>query len=413
VSFANHWASPTSASIRWLVGVAPWILATAVGLVWLTGHDRDDQLRLLNDAPFATAAVVSVDGRQVDIAYTHSVVGRVVADLDGADVEEGARIEIAYDADDPYRVMPTDEGAQPDLTPWIVAGAVALAVATFILMHWSARRARSLAADDSTAFAMLASIHHSRLSVVPRLSLYPVDSRPGDRPVCTVRLADIRVDVPSERCFEVEVKGIPRPGGRVVVRRGGSILWPRGRALLTARYQRPSLARPQKTSGRPSGELPPPAWPPSQVDLPVGGVPEQRDPKVVGRFLLWLAVIGGVGVVITSVVALITFHKADAIDRWSASGSPAVATIVSHNDLSVNVDVVLETAADAPPRAMLAPVDYPQDYDPGRKYPAVVSPDGQQVRLRAEPYDPVEPVLWWGIPTAIALWWSIRRWIGA
>ena len=412
MTFAKHWASPTSASIRWLVGVAPWIVATAIGLLWITGHDRDDQLELLSSGPFATGSVVSVDGRQAELAYEHSVVGRVVTDLDGAGVAEGDRLEIAYDLDDPYRVMPTDDTAQPDLTAWIIGGAAALALATLLLMHWSARRARTLAGDDSTAFAMLATVHHSRLSVVPRLSLYPVDSRPGDRPVCTVRLADIRLDVSAERCFEVEVKGIPRPGGRVVVRRGDTVLWPRGRALLTARHPRPALARSPRAQAAPGSELPPPTvWVGPQPDPPLGVVPDQRDPRVVRRFLLWLAVIGGVGVLITSVVALITFHKADVTDRWTESGSSGVATVVGHNDLSVSVDVELDS--DAPPRTMFAPVDYPQGYDVGRRYPAVVSPDGRQVRLRAEPYDPVEPVLWWGIPTVIALWWAARRWVGA
>ena len=61
---------------------------------------------------------------------------------------------------------------------------------------------------------------------------------------------------------------------------------------------------------------------------------------------------------------------------------------------------------------MAAPVDYPDDYDPGQKYPAVVRDDGDLVRLLAEPYDALEPILWAAIPTAVILWWALRRWIG-
>ena len=89
-----------------------------------------------------------------------------------------------------------------------------------------------------------------------------------------------------------------------------------------------------------------------------------------------------------------------------------MATIVSRNDRSVNVDVVVDGST-RPAVLMAAPVDYPDDYDPGQKYPAVVRDDGGRVRLLAEPYDAVEPILWAAIPTAVLLWWALRRFIGA
>ncbi len=39
--------------------------------------------------------------------------------------------------------------------------------------------------------------------------------------------------------------------------------------------------------------------------------------------------------------------------------------------------------------------------------------DGDRVRLLAEPYDAVEPILWAAIPSAVLLWWAARRFIGA
>jgi hypothetical protein len=88
-----------------------------------------------------------------------------------------------------------------------------------------------------------------------------------------------------------------------------------------------------------------------------------------------------------------------------------VATIVGRNERSVAVNV---TDADGSGVSLMAaPVDYPDDYDPGQKYPAVVREDEDLVRLLAEPYDALEPILWAAIPTAVILWWALRRSIGA
>ena len=251
-------------------------------------------------------------------------------------------------------------------------------------MQWSARRQRSLTADESTAFSMLGTIHHTRLSVVPRLSLYALDSAANDRPVCTIRLADIRVDAPGDVCFPVEVKGIPRPTGLVVSRVGETVLWPRGRALVGARHQRPARV----------------------------AAPEIREAGNVRRFVTWLAACGVCGLLLTATVALVSTRGARITERWVAEGRRAVATIVSRNEESVNVHVVADDST-RPAVLMAAPVDYPEDYDPGQKYPAVVRADGGRVRLLAEPYDAVEPIVWAAIPTAVLLWWAARRFIGA
>jgi hypothetical protein len=261
---------------------------------------------------------------------------------------------------------------------------VLVAAGSCAALQWTARRQRRLAADESTAFSMLAAIHHSRLSIVPRLSLYALDSTAGERPVCTIRLADIRVDGPKEACFPVDEKGIPRPTGLVVVRCGDSVLWPRGRALVAARHRRPERVV----------------------------APAIREAQSVRQFLAWLAVCGVCGLLVTATVTIVSVRGARATERWAAEGRQAVATIVGRNEQSVDVEVV---AADGtgPARRMAAPVDYPDDYEPGRKYPAVVRDDGALVRLLAEPYDAVEPILWAAIPTAVALWWALRRLLGA
>ncbi len=383
MNLARRWTSPTSATVRGLFGVLPWIIVvTAALLVW-EGRDRHAQSELLLGSPIAWGTIVSVDHNQPQVSYTHGVVGDVVADIDAGDAEVGDEIVMAYDVNDPYRVEARDRHVRRDLAPWIVAGGIVVVAGSFAAMQWSARRQRSLAADESTAFSMLGTIHHSRLSVVPRLSLYALDSVAGDRPVCTIRLADIRVDGPGDVCFPVDVKGIPRPTGLVVPRVGDTVLWPRGRALVGARHQRPGRV----------------------------GTPEIREAGNVRKFLTWLAVCGACGLLLTATVAVVSTRGARITEKWVADGRRAVATIVSRNERSVNVDVVVDDST-RPAVLMAAPVDYPEDYDPGQRYPAVVG-DGDRVRLLAEPYDAVEPILWAAIPSAVLLWWAARRFIGA
>jgi hypothetical protein len=384
VNLARRWTSPSSVTVRWLLGVLPWIIAVTVVLVVLERGDRHAEVELLSDGPFATATIVSGDDDELQARYAHEVVGEVVADVDAGGAGEGDSIAIAYDVDDPYRVEPRDHEPRRDLTPWIVAGAVLVTAGSCAAAQWSARRQRQLAADESTAFSMLATIHHSRLSIVPRLSLYALDSAAGERPVCTIRLADIRVDGPNDACFPVDVKGIPRPTGLVVVRCDDAVLWPRGRALVAARHRRPERVT----------------------------APAVREARSVRQFLAWLAVCGVCGLLVTATVTIVSLHSARVTERWVADGRRAVATIVGRNEQSVNVDV-LAADGSGPVRLMAAPVDYPDGYDPGQKYPAVVRQDGRLVRLLVEPYDALEPILWAAVPTAVLLWWALRRFIGA
>jgi hypothetical protein len=383
VNLARRWTSPSSATVRWLLGVLPWVVAITVVLVVMERDDRLAEIELLTRGPFAPATIVAGEDDETQARYPHEVVGQVSADIDSGGAAAGDSVAVAYDIDDPYRVEPRDGRPRRDLTPWIVVGAVLVAAGSCAAAQWSARRQRQLAADESTAFSMLATIHHSRLSIVPRLSLYALDSATGERPVCTIRLADIRVDGPGDACFPVDVKGIPRPTGLVVVRCGDEVLWPRGRALVVARHRRPERVT----------------------------APAVREARNVRQFLAWLAVCGVCGLMVTATVTILSLHGARMTERWVAEGRRAVATIVGSNEQSVNVDVV--TANGSGVRLMAAPVDYPDDYDPGQKYPAVVREDGRLVRLLAEPYDAVEPILWAAVPTAVVLWWALRRLIGA
>ena len=232
MKLARSWASPGSTFVRWLIGVAPWLLVVTIVVIVVQREDRAEAIETLRAGPHASATVVSVDGDEVHVEYDHVIVGSVNAVLSDDEFEIGDGVTVAYDRDDPYRVLLSSARPQPDLLVVIIAIALAGAAVTIAASQWTARQTRRLATAETTAFRMLAVIHRGRWSVVPRLSLYPLDSGAGESSVCTVRLADIAARSNESGCDEVEVKGLPRPGGRVLVRRDDVILWPRGRALV-------------------------------------------------------------------------------------------------------------------------------------------------------------------------------------
>jgi hypothetical protein len=406
VNLARSWASPRSTFVRWLIGVAPWLLAVTIVVIVVQREDRAEAIETLRAGPRASATVVSVDGDEVHVEYDHVIVGSVNAVLRDDELEIGDRVTVVYDRDDPYRVLLGSARPQPDLLVVIIAIALAGAAVTIGVSQWTARQTRRLATAETTAFRMLAVIHRGRWSVVPRLSLYPLDAGAGESSVCTVRLADISARSCGSGVDEVEVKGLPRPGGRVVVRRDDVILWPRGRALVSEGQhglasnasQAPPFAPP---TGQPS---PGPVWHPSINRA------RERHPWYALR---WVALAAAAGVVITLVVASVAIARGRATDRWTAAGLPAVATIADRDDtdFTVAVDVAID-GEPAAARSMMAPVDFPEEYEEGHRYPAVVSADFSHVRLLVEPYDRVEPILWFAIPTAILLWHLGRRLLG-
>ncbi len=406
MNLARSWASPGSTFIRWLIGVAPWLLAVTIVVIVVQRADRTETVELLRDGPRASATVVTVDDDEVHVEYDHEIVGPVTATFRDEALEVGDRVDVVYERDDPYRVLLSSARPQPDLLVVVIALAVVGAAVTVAASQWTARQTRRLATAESTAFRMLAVIHRGRWSVVPRLSLYPLDSEVGDSSVCTVRLADISAHSSGRGCDEVEVKGFPRPGGRVLVRRDDVVLWPRGRALVSEGQHR--LA---STASRP-----PPFAPPTAPSSPAWGAPTpigRAGRRHVFHALRWFAAAAAAGIAVTLVVAVVTTAHERATDRWVATGLPAVATIADRDDtdFTVAVDVAVAGDPDAT-RSMMAPVDFPEEYEDGRRYPAVVSNDFTHVRLLTEPYDRVEPILWFAIPTAILLWHLVRRVLG-
>ena len=301
-------------------------------------------------------------------------------------------MEVRYDLDDPYRVMVVGVDSSDDVWDAVVGtGVLAAPLVILGVMLRSAARTRRLAdSEEHPSFVMFGLVHPARLSTVPRLSLYALDARPGDGAICTVRLAD-DTTMAGPGYDTVEVKGWPRPGGRVVVRRNGQILWPRGRALLVTG---PAFAGGDPSSGTGWAQM---------VQLT----------RAARRRQSWFWVAASVAIfcaLLTAVVLVVTRVNQAATERWLRDGSAAVATVrdESFDDFAIPVLVRVDGAGEGRPALELsAPVDYPEDFEPGQRYPATVSADGTRVRLRAEPYDAWEPPLWPATIGALAGWLAI------
>lgn len=398
---AASWPALRVVLVRWGVGFVPVLAAVMVMTLAALDADRSRSIELIERGIAANARVIDRNDDGVVVSYDHHVVDAVEADLRGT-AGVGATVEIRYDVDDPYRVQLASDALPPDRSSLAIIAAALVGAVSLVVLLIGSSHDRRLLTSSSPTFRMLAVEYRARWSVIPRLSLYALDSGPGDRPVCTVRLADIRASGSKERCVEVDVKGLPRPGGRVVIRRNGVVLWPRGRALLTASHQRPWIVATDAGTRSP--------WPAPGVFVP--GRVSMTEPQRPFQLLVWVGVAAALGVVLTITVAFLTSSRGDEVDRWTASGTKAVATVADRADQDFAVAVDVAVGEPGVVLAMMAPTDLPEDYETGRKYPAIVSVDRSQVRLLADPYDRLEPILWAALSTAVMLWHLARRAIG-
>ena len=397
--------------------VLPWLLVVTL-LVGVTVRlGRVDLLEFVREGGHATATVTSTDNGVAEVTYLNDQVGAVTTEL-SARAAVGDTIEIVYDRANPFRVRPLSERVRSDLTWFIVGIATCIGLLTLAIMQWTARRMRNLAQQPTTAFRMYAVVHARPWMRVPKLSLFPLDADFGDRCLCTVRLADLDAEANEYIPIEVDVKGFPRSAGRVVVRHGDTVLWPRGRALLTTRYRWPiqldmttaTTAPTASSRANPVSNVAP-YWPEFDPLDPITVPPlrpgRQHHRSSVQRWVL--LVVAGIGVVTTLAITIVTARNAAAVNDWMDSGLDAVAVVASRPDgdfqLAVDVDVV--GSNDVKP--MMAPVEYPDSYETGDAYPAIVNERGTQVRLLTEPYDRWTPRLWILLPTLLIGWLALRR----
>jgi hypothetical protein len=382
----------------------PLFLAGAVLMWWAdvtTARAADEAF----DAGFTALAVVDrdYDGRgDVPLDYEHPLAGttRAEAPLASSDPPRaGARVAVEVDRDDPRDVVIAgDRYESGALGIYLIVAALPLAV--FAVRRSGARRTARLIGEAGPSFSMFAKLTsggRSRRTV--RLNLFPLDGGPHQRALCSVPLLDadrLPVDGPG---IPVEVKGSPRPFGRVVARLDDTILWPRGRA--SGRTERATLPA---AIGRP------PRF--TERDLPPGQLLGSW-PRRVG----WgLGVLGAAAALLVTVTVVTWSHRGAARDL-ERHGARVVARVLDDDARALALDVEYQLPGEATVSTGRAPVDHPGDWDVGDRYPAVVDPaEPGRLRLLAEPYDAREPIVWAAIPAvavtallARSAWWWRRR----
>jgi hypothetical protein len=445
------------------------ILGTSFALAALLfGVAVHDQRQRTQDqrtfSPVVGTVVEANDDGSLQIGYFHGPVNeQVVArlwtytvDLQKYDV--GDSIDVLSDPDNPYTPQAPgdlDTTGQPIVfIALFTLGPLGLIVAA----SWSRQRLGALATSNKATLRMMAASVPSRRGRVPRwnemdrdddlwnalidqgaatecdrvghlnalhdawastpgsgrYALYPLDAAIGSAPSCVVRIHPTVAVPPDDGIFPVDVKGSPRPGGRLVMRTSSGIVWTRGRCLLTADWPRPAhSASDHRTGTNPSAGLSPVS------DVLASATVGSDGPEALGRqrkrelpepivglvSTLEAALVIGAGITALATRAGLESSQADSLRRVEV-----VARVVNHRDTDIEVEFRLPGRDES--TLALAPVSYPEDFPIGNVYPALARPNGSAVRLRTQPYDWVEPVIWWMIPATPLAIWAVVMWAG-
>lgn len=362
---------------------------------------RPERLDPVDEVAVVGRVVETKPGQALDVTYVHPVTEqRVTTDLyiwDGDLVPApSGTIRLVVRRDDPLAAV-----AEGDVMPWhtnaLVYGAWVIgALLPQLTRRFGVRRTERLMAAPMASFAMVGVLApRRRRRFRCDLHLYPLDAPDGAPPVCSVPVLTTGQAAIGTRTFPVEVKGAPRPLGRVVARIGDIPLWPAGRAGRRADY--PRLAGvPQPTAG-----LPPVATAPA---------PPPRSGLLSAVAAQAAFLVGAVVLVI--VVVAVTASNGARARQLVSEGTPVIGEVIDHG--GADDVVVLRYQRDGESHTAKAPADFASDFRKGIRYPARLDPtDPARARLLAEPYDAVEPVVWAVLPALAlgGLTWS--RWRNA
>jgi hypothetical protein len=329
------------------------------------------------------------------------------------DLRVGDPVALDVDPDDPERLSVAGEHKPP------VDGAslvliLCVPVAACALRWWSVRRTVRLARSGETAFALLGAVAPGgRIRRRPLLHLYPVDAAAGDASLCAVRVLNTAGVPLGGPAFPVQVKGVPRPMGRVVARvagvpgapGGGDVLWPAARAATAGNLPRPR---------RVVDVTPPPPVP--AADLPgwvaSGDRYRQRTSLSLGlgpalgllAFFLLFAVIANGQTVLAARDA-----DADRVGRDTVVGE-----VVAKRHAFDHGTVTVRFRYGGLTRSEAVRVADAGDYTVGRRYPVLVDPDNPSDPLLAkERFDRGYQIVFvWlpVIPVAFVAGRSARTW---
>ena len=388
-------------SLLWL----PAVLAALFGWYFVSEDlPASRPERLDRDTEVAATGTVlrRKPGGAVEVRYDNPVTEQIVTaevyPYDGDLVPEpGARVALIVRRDDPLDVYV--EGDAAPLYPGLIGyGAGLFAAALPVLMRrYAQRRNEHLVAAPVASFSMAGVLTpHPRRRFRCDLSLYPLDAAAAAPPLCTVPVhitAGARI---VTQVFPVEVKGSPRPLGRVVARAGDTVLWPAGRAGRRADHPRPIGA--------------------VRLAAPLGEAPAEGRARPPGLLTMAPAEAGllGMAVGVLAIVGAVTAVNGSQAADVLATGTAVVGEVVGHE--SGDTMVVLRYRRDGTDHTTKAPADFASDYRKGVRYPVRLDPDDPaRARLPAEPYDAAEPVVWALLPVAVlgervlSHWRSWRR----
>ncbi|MDP9072003.1 MAG: hypothetical protein M3N68_12145 [Actinomycetota bacterium] len=337
-------------------------------------------------------------GRQVPVRYHNTITGEQVdttAYVWDARLlpEPGQRVRIRVDPDDPDDVALAGDRVSVTANVGSDAPLVVLPLAVWAARRWSLRRTERLIATPAPTFAMLGAIAPPRrLGRRCELHLYPMDATARTPSLCAVPLLTTTGAPIGGPAFPVEVKGSPRPLGRVVARVGQVVLWPSSRGLAAASIPLPPrVAQPVPL---------PPAPPPAQPLRPERWWPTARRPL--------LALVGAL--VLLAGVTLTTLGNGQRVERLLREGVPVMARVTAADENADAVEVSYRLPGEERARTARAPADFPGDYRVGRRYPARVDPRvPSRLRLSDHPYDRVQPLLWAALPVLVAGACTVRR----
>ena len=335
-------------------------------------------------------------GGTVDVRYTNPVTEqRVTAELYAWDGDlvpaRGGTVRLIVDRDDPLDVV-ADGDVMPLSTNLVVYVAwIGGAALPALMRRYAVRRTERLVAAPAASFSMVGVLTPHRRRTRCTLHLYPLDAPVGSPPVCSVPVLTTGQARIAPLLFPVEVKGSPRPLGRVVARSGDALLWPASRA------------------GRRSDHPCPPG--PARPIVPLEGAPAVRRtlPSLSPGALRTEGAVAGVTLGLLAVVVAVTAYNGGKAGEVLAEGRLVLGEIVEHE--GEDDVVVLKYSEGGAVRTTRASVDFASDYRKGLRYPVRLDPDDPaRSRLPAEPYDAAEPIAWAVGPAVLGLGLLLNRW---
>lgn len=382
-----------------------WALLLAVLLTPLFVIDVRDALEPLvpPDRAVRVTGTAGDPGRtDLPVSYVHPLTEQkvdveVVIWHDRLRPSRPGPVPLVVDRDDPDSVWLAGDRFPAEQNLLAYGWWPLLPLVLWAMRRWRAGSVRRLEQADLPSYAVLAAVTPPRYSAGRcLLHLYEVDAPPGADPLCTVPLVSTAGVALAGPALPAEVKGVPRAGGLVVTCVAGLVLRPSARALSRGGRPRPDHIEPLDLPAHVPSSTPPPGPLPS--GRPWWALAGWRVPLIAASLLL-LAAVG--------VLTWQGSRQAATLDR---DGDPVLARVVTADPALFELEVTYRDRSGRQRKA-IAPADYPEEFTVGRLYPAVAAPDGGGsglVRLLAEPYDAVEPVVWGSLPLLLTLALSAR-----